>query len=261
MMPDVAGRGESFFVGAAGAIGYGARMANWSQLIKPGVSYREQDGILWPAQSPEIAGQNQKYQKFYDKVAGLYDLWEIVYAGLTHGGRDSARHDLLKPLTVKPGDKVLEVSIGTGVNLRYLPKEAEYYGLDISGKMLRRCWRNMPKWDRAVTLFHGVGEDLPFADGAFDVVFHIGGLNFFSDPSKAVAEMIRVAKSGALVMYGDETEKMVREVYAKTPMVGKYYQEHVGEQPAPLSWLPAGIKPTYEIILKGNFYLVHFRKG
>ena len=232
--------------------------ARWAEVVKPELHYREQDGVLVPENSPQILGQNQKYQRFYDKIAGLYDLWEIVYAGLLHGGRDSARHDLLENLTVKPSDRVLEVSIGTGVNLKYLPAEAECFGLDISWKMLQRCRRNLPKWNRRATLFHGIAEDLPFRDGVFDVVYHIGGVNFFGDPRQAIQEMIRVARPGALVLYGDETEKMVREVYAKTPLAGKYFQ---GEKvPAPLTWLPPGLNPRFEVILKGNFYIVSFTK-
>jgi len=232
--------------------------AHWVEVVKPGLQYRNQGGILVPEKMPEILGQNQKYQRFYDKIAGLYDLWEIVYAGWLHGGRDSARHDLLKNLTVKPGDKVLEVSIGTGVNLKYLSDEAEYFGLDISWKMLQRCRRNLSRWSRRATLFHGIAEDLPFRDGVFDVVYHIGGVNFFQNPRQAINEMIRVAKHGGLVLYGDETEKMVREIYEKTPVAGKYFQ---GEKvPSPLTWLPDGLNPDYEVILKGNFYIVSFVK-
>jgi ubiquinone/menaquinone biosynthesis C-methylase UbiE len=232
--------------------------ARWTEVVKPGVRYRDQSGILVAENAPEVLGQNQKYQRFYDKIAGLYDLWEIVYAGLLHGGRDSARHDLLKNLTVKPGDKVLEISIGTGVNLKYLAAEAEFYGLDISWKMLQQCRRNLPKWKRQATLFHGIAEDLPFRDGAFDVVYHIGGVNFFQNPQRAIQEMMRVTKSGGLVLYGDETDKMVRKVYARTPFAGKQFRGE--EVPAPLSWLPAGLDPNYEIILKGNFYIINFVK-
>jgi len=232
--------------------------ARWTEVVKPGLQYREQDGVLVPGNTLEILGQNQKYQRFYDKIAGLYDLWEVVYAGLLHGGRDSARHNLLQRLVVKGNNKVLEVSIGTGVNLKYLPAEADYYGLDISWKMLQCCRRNLPKWNRSAILFHGMAEDLPFRDGAFDVVYHIGGVNFFGDPRRAIQEMIRVTASGGQVLYGDETEKMVREVYARTPLAGKQFQ---GEKvPSPLTWLPPGLNPQFDVILKGNFYIVSFTK-
>jgi len=232
---------------------------DWTEIVKPGLRYREQEGILVSEKAPEILGPNRKYQRLYDKLANVYDFGEIIYAGVLHGGRDSARHDLLEPLVIKSGDRVLEVSIGTGINLRYLPADAEYFGLDISWKMLKRTRRNLPKWNRQATLFHGIGEDLPFRDGVFDVVYHIGGVNFFNDPRQAVQEMIRVARPGAIVLFGDETDKMVREVYARAPLAGKQFRG--GEKlPSPLTWLPANVKPRYQIILKGNFYIVDFVK-
>jgi ubiquinone/menaquinone biosynthesis C-methylase UbiE len=39
-------------------------------------------------------------------------------------------------------------------------------------------------------------ERLPFADRTFDVVFHVGGINFFDQPAVAVREMVRVARAG-----------------------------------------------------------------
>jgi len=40
---------------------------------------------------------------------------------------------------VKSGWKVLETSIGTGWNIKVLPLDAEYYGVDISRGMLNQC--------------------------------------------------------------------------------------------------------------------------
>lgn len=231
----------------------------WGGIVKPELRFENQGGVWVPQSPPDVRGANLKYERFYNKIAGLYDLWEILFAGWFHGGRDAARHELLDKVKVRPGDRVLEVSIGTGVNLRYLPAAAEYWGLDISRGMLRRGRRNLRRWKREATLLHGTAEALPFQDEVFDVAFHIGGINFFHDPGQAVREMMRVAKRGALVLYGDETEKTVQEAYAKTPFVGKYFEkEQVG---SPLAWLPAGVVAEHEVILKGMFYIVHFNKG
>ena len=45
---------------------------------------------------------------------------------------------------------------------------------------------------------------LPFADGSFDVVLSYGAINGFTEPGKALAEMTRVARPGALVLFFDE---------------------------------------------------------
>ena len=59
-----------------------------------------------------------------------------------------------------------------------------------------------------------------------DMSFHVGSMNFFNDRARAITEMIRVAKPGTEVVILDETEKVVTEIYEKTPFSKKYLQKH-----------------------------------
>ena len=65
-------------------------------------------------------------------------------------------------------------------------------------------------------LVHCNAEDLPFADNMFDVVFHVGGINFFSDQQKAINEMLRVAKPSTKIMIADEITDFIQQQYKKT---------------------------------------------
>jgi ubiquinone/menaquinone biosynthesis C-methylase UbiE len=60
------------------------------------------------------------------------------------------------------------VSNGTAINLHYLPRDANYFGLDISMGMLKQCQWNLKKWSLQAELFQGIAESLPFKDSAFD---------------------------------------------------------------------------------------------
>jgi SAM-dependent methyltransferase len=53
-------------------------------------------------------------------------------------------------------------------------------------------------------------EALPFADATFDVVFSVGGFNYFRDPLAALAEMRRVARPSAPVIVADEDPDLIR---------------------------------------------------
>ncbi len=99
------------------------------------------------------------------------------------------RRAYLDELEVPSSARVLEVSVGTGANLRYSPPSVAFYGLDLSWGMLRRCLNNLQKWQRTAELFHGEAEHLPFRDNVFDVVFHVGGINFFNDEVGAMQEI------------------------------------------------------------------------
>ena len=47
---------------------------------------------------------------------------------------------------------------------------------------------------------------MPFRASSFDSVFHIGGINFFSDKRTAINEMIRVARPGTKIVIADESQ-------------------------------------------------------
>ncbi len=111
----------------------------------------------------------------------------------------------MRLLEVKPGDSVLETSVGTGRNFKYLPRGVKLSGLDLSPEMLANCQVNLRRWGMDADLFLGNAETLPFVDDSFDVVFHVGGINFFNDRAKAIREMIRVARPGSLLLIAAHT--------------------------------------------------------
>ncbi|KKK91698.1 hypothetical protein LCGC14_2710340, partial [marine sediment metagenome] len=68
-------------------------------------------------------------------------------------------------------------------------------------------------------------------EDVFDVVFHMGGINFFNDKAQAIREMVRVAKAGTKLVIVDENEMYTRRRYYKTPLIM-----------APVSLLPSGME-------------------
>jgi ubiquinone/menaquinone biosynthesis C-methylase UbiE len=130
------------------------------------------------------------------------------------GGERRARTEILRRLELNNG-RVLEVSVGSGGNLPYVfesLKAGDVYGLDISAAQLTNCRRLVTKRGWSVDLFLGKAEELPFKPDSFDTVFHIGGINFFSEKKKAIDEMIRVARPGTKVVIADESEQVARTV-------------------------------------------------
>ena len=144
-----------------------------------------------------LTGLNRRFSYLYDWFSWFYRLFSKVafaYIGMPEAAARREVLDRLEP----GGGRVLEVSIGPGVNLPYLvgrPDVGEVHGLDISLGQLRRCQSYLQRQGWAVPLYLGNAEELPFGDDTFDAVFHIGGINFFNDKEKAIAEMVRVAKT------------------------------------------------------------------
>jgi len=224
---------------------------------KSGRRYPLREGIAVFVQ--EVSGQNRKYQTMYDRLAPGYDFAERIYYWIRR--KPSHRMEYAPELEIRDGARVLEVSVGTGANLPFLPKNIEFFGLDLSWGMLRKCKRNLQRWGREANLFHGEGERLPFRDAVFDCVFHVGGINFFNDKARAIREMIRVARPGTKLMIVDETEKVVKGDYTNNPLTRKYYAGQGKLASCPIDLVPAEMADVRaREIVGGRMYCLTFRK-
>jgi ubiquinone/menaquinone biosynthesis C-methylase UbiE len=210
-------------------------------------------------QPEDLAGDNGKYHHLYETIGGFYDDAQRVFCALKGFDRDAYFLSYMRLVDVNPGDAVLETSVGTGLNFQYLPREAKLTGLDLSPEMLANCAENLRRWKLEADLILGNAERLPFADASFDVVFHVGGINFFNDRARAIQEMIRVCKPGGHLLIADETEKHVKEVYEKMP--GGLFKNRKQPVSAPIDLVPPEMEGTQLTLLKdGMFYAITFRK-
>ena len=212
----------------------------------------------------DLTGFNQKYNHLYETIGGLYDDSQRVGCALTGIDRDAYVMSYLGLLEVKPGDSVLETSVGTGLNFKYLPQGVRLCGIDLAREMLANCQSNLRRWHLQADLFLGNAESLPFADSSFDVVFHVGGINFFNDRAKAIREMIRVARPGSRILIADETEEHVKASFERAPITGGYFKNRKEPVAAPVDLVPPEMLETHLEILnvvgKNRFYALTFRK-
>ncbi len=207
----------------------------------------------------DLTGDNGKYNDLYELIGGLYNDIQRVYSPLKGFDREDYFLSYMRLLEVKPGDSVLETSVGTGLNFKYLPRGVKRSGLDLSPEMLDNCQTNLRRWGMDADLFLGNAEALPFADASFDVVFHVGGINFFNDRAKAIREMVRVAKPGSLLLIADETEKHVKQVYEKG--LGGFFKNRKKRVSAPIDLVPPEMqKIRLGSLRNGMFYALTFRK-
>ena len=238
------------------------REAGGETLVGPsGERFPIRDGIPVFLKPEELTGSNRKYSRLYETIGGFYDDTQRVVYGLRGVDQDAHFLSYLPLLEIKPGDSVLETSVGTGLNFKYLPRGIKLLGLDLSPEMLVRCRANLGRWQLDADLFLGNAESLPFADSSFDVVFHVGGINFFSDRAKAIHEMIRVAKPGSLILIADETEQHVKDTYEHMPIASGYFKGRTEAVAAPIDLVPREMQEIHlASLLNDRFYALTFRK-
>jgi phosphatidylethanolamine/phosphatidyl-N-methylethanolamine N-methyltransferase len=104
-------------------------------------------------------------------------------------------------MNIQPGDRVLDLGIGTGVSMNFYPRHANLVGVDLSGGMLREARKKIREQglDRFF-VFQANALQLPFADSTFDHLFISHVISVVSDPVMLVREAQRVAKPGARIV-------------------------------------------------------------
>ncbi len=156
-----------------------------------------------------LRGANRVCSEFYDGAAWRrFRFWEDVFLWFQGPGVAASRRQVLRHLRVGPGSRVLEVGIGDGANVPLLPAGCEVFGVDVARGRLWTCLSRFPA--TAGRLAWAEAEDLPFADGVFDAVLTVGGINYFNDPGAALREMRRVARTGAVLVAADEIAELHR---------------------------------------------------
>ncbi len=227
---------------------------------RTGAKYPIRDGM--PVFLPEgaVGGPNARYQKLYNRIAPAYDLSIRLYAWWNSGTEAARRRAYLDLLETRDGASFLEVSVGTGANWSYLNCAMDFYGLDLSAEMIARCGRRAGRLGLRFQLCQGLAEHLPYPDSAFDCVFHMGGINFFTDPGAALSEMVRVAKPGTRLVVADETEAQAKRHENKL-VAGAFFKNRPRTIIAPVDLLPPGMQEvTAREIWDGELYVLTFRK-
>jgi SAM-dependent methyltransferase len=101
---------------------------------------------------------------------------------------------------------VLEVCVGTGLNLLHYPAAVRLIGVDIDPTMLSMARRRTTDLARRVSLLQTDGNRLPFAAESFDTVVCTLALCEFSDRSAALAEMYRMLRPGGRLLLLDHAQ-------------------------------------------------------
>jgi phosphatidylethanolamine/phosphatidyl-N-methylethanolamine N-methyltransferase len=132
--------------------------------------------------------------KVYEKLATVYDL---TFGPALHPGRIVAKDRM----NIRPGERVLEVGIGTGINLSLYPRTCHVTGIDLSAKMLEKAHERVAKEGLTnVELFEMDATKLAFEDNSFDVVYAPYVISVVPDPVAVVREMSRVCRPGGKII-------------------------------------------------------------
>lgn len=234
------------------------------------LDYPVEKGIPRFTKPSNLRGLNRRLARAYDRISFLYDsVFTRMYLRRRFwppSGEEKARKEVVAQLKIGHDSRVLETGVGTGDNVNHLTKVAgvELFGVDISTGMLKQCAGKLNRRKPGIELFMANAEELPFRDESFDAVFHVGGINFFTDKRKAMAEMVRVARDGTKIVIACETEIAIRaNRHAIRLGFGKDLAERMLQfsRRDVLNSVPGDVRDVvFGEIWEGNGYLLTFRK-
>jgi phosphatidylethanolamine/phosphatidyl-N-methylethanolamine N-methyltransferase len=153
------------------------------------LSLREHGRFGADALSAATVG-NALVDRVYAKLTPVYD---IVFGPPLQPGRVKA----IARMALKPGDRVLEVGAGTGINALLYPPDCQITAIDLSSTMLEKARERISLHGlRNIRLLEADAAHLTFADDSFDCVYAPYTITVVPDPVKVALEMRRVCRPG-----------------------------------------------------------------
>ena len=137
-----------------------------------------------------------------DSVIKIYDRWGRIYDIFFKWIFNEGRNVAVEMLDLKPGERLLEVGVGTGLSLPLYSRRADIVGIDISSKMLEQASDKVAKHNlKNVKLQVMDAQEMDFPDNSFDCVTACYVVSAAPDPHKVVSEIRRVCKPGGRIVF------------------------------------------------------------
>jgi phosphatidylethanolamine/phosphatidyl-N-methylethanolamine N-methyltransferase len=150
-----------------------------------------------------------------EAVKAAYRRYASVYDALFGPVLQPGRKAVLEALECRPGDRVLEVGVGTGLSLPMYPSFVRVTGVDLSREMLEKARVRVAR--RALTNVEGLHEmdaqAMDFPDASFDKIVAMYVVSVVQEPARLLAELHRVCKPNGEIF-------LVNHVRSTNPIIG-----------------------------------------
>jgi phosphatidylethanolamine/phosphatidyl-N-methylethanolamine N-methyltransferase len=142
----------------------------------------------------DVALEKRQVERAYELLAPVYDfIFDWIFAP----GRTAA----VDKLAFQRGDSVLEVGIGTGLNLPLYPATCRLTGIDLSQEMLDKAVERVQTLAMPNVILKVMdATSMSFGDNEFDKVVATYTISAVPDPVAVLREMRRVVKPGGILV-------------------------------------------------------------
>ncbi len=167
-----------------------------------------------------------------EAVKAAYRRYASVYDALFGPVLQPGRKAVLEALKCRPGERVLEVGVGTGLSLPLYPPDVRITGLDLSSEMLAKARSRVERRGLANVdgLYEMDANAMDFPDASFDKVVAMYVVSIVQEPARLLRELHRVCKPDGEIY-------MVNHVRSANPIVSAVekslarFSDHIGFHP------------------------------
>lgn len=170
-------------------------------MIKSSIKIINKNGINF------ILKTNNKIQKNKPWIGNLFsNLYDMIMHKFLFPHKlnaDIKKHYqiMIKELAVYKNKMILDIACGSGDSVNFINNTNHYYGIDISKNLIKKAIKKF-NYNNFVNpmLYLASADNLPFNDSIFDLCLCILAFNFFENQRLVINEIMRVLKSGGLLL-------------------------------------------------------------
>ncbi len=135
-------------------------------------------------------------------IQKLYIFWAKIYDTVIDRMFSFDRRAVIDKLRILKKEKILEVGVGTGLNLPYYPAESKVVGVDFSSAMTSQIKTKKNSVDFSLKICDA--RSMPFSDNHFDKALATYVLRVSPEPWLVMKEVSRVLKKDTLFIVLDQ---------------------------------------------------------
>lgn len=162
------------------------------------------------------------------------------------------------------GKDILEIGVGTGLNVPIYPDEVKIVGIEPKFEMLKRANKRAKKFGKRAFFICASAEVLPFKDETFDTVFATFVFCEVEEPERAFSEILRVLKpNGKLILleHVRPDGRFISKIFDIVNMFTSLFGENINRKTAEIAFKSGVVIERVENIYDGFVKLIIGKKG